>query len=200
MGRRIHQHRRLLAALEAQGADPARLAHHADAAGLSRSAVEHATVAGRRAASSAPPRGGPPVPAGPGSCSPSPRQRSCLTNRSQALLVTRLRALRHGPHRRGLGGRGRAPVTSGSNRGRPRESATPGAACLACCGSRDATPMPRLRRFGRSRSSRASTPELAYAYSNMTQLHMLSSDAAATRTWGAHPGRARLPGGEPRAD
>ena len=64
MGRRIHQHRRLLAALEAQGADPARLAHHADAAGLSRSAVEHATVAGRRAASSAPPRGGPPVPAG----------------------------------------------------------------------------------------------------------------------------------------
>ncbi len=50
MGRRIHQHRRLFAALESRGTDPARLAHHADAAGLSQSAVEHATVAGRRAA------------------------------------------------------------------------------------------------------------------------------------------------------
>ncbi|MGO4601713.1 ATP-binding protein [Terrabacter sp. 2YAF2] len=48
-GRRIHIHRRLLAALEARGADPARLAHHADAAGLARSVLEHAPEAGARA-------------------------------------------------------------------------------------------------------------------------------------------------------
>ena len=48
-GRRIHIHRRLLAALEARGADPARLAHHADAAGLGRSVLVHAPEAGARA-------------------------------------------------------------------------------------------------------------------------------------------------------
>ncbi|HEX5968797.1 MAG TPA: AAA family ATPase, partial [Intrasporangium sp.] len=49
IGRRTDLHRRLLRALTARGADAARLAHHADAAGLSRSAVDHATVAGRHA-------------------------------------------------------------------------------------------------------------------------------------------------------
>ena len=48
-GRRIHIHRRLLTALEARGADPARLAHHADAAGLGRSVLVHAPEAGARA-------------------------------------------------------------------------------------------------------------------------------------------------------
>lgn len=49
-GRRIHLHRRLLAALESRGADPARLAHHADEAGDSRSVLAHAPEAAARAA------------------------------------------------------------------------------------------------------------------------------------------------------
>lgn len=49
-GRRLHIHRRLLAALESRGADPARLAHHADAAGDSRAVLAHAPEAGARAA------------------------------------------------------------------------------------------------------------------------------------------------------
>ncbi|GAA2479619.1 ATP-binding protein [Terrabacter carboxydivorans] len=49
-GRRIHIHRRLLAALESRGADPARLAHHADVAGDSRSVLAHAPEAAARAA------------------------------------------------------------------------------------------------------------------------------------------------------
>ena len=50
VGRRLHVHRRLLAALREAGADPARVAHHADAAGDSDAAVEFATLAGDRAA------------------------------------------------------------------------------------------------------------------------------------------------------
>ncbi len=50
-GRRLHVHRRLLAALTAGGADPARLAHHAEAAGDSAAVIRHAPVAAARAAS-----------------------------------------------------------------------------------------------------------------------------------------------------
>jgi len=49
-GRAVHVHRRLLAALEHRGADPARLAHHADAAGDAEAVLEHATTAATRAA------------------------------------------------------------------------------------------------------------------------------------------------------
>ena len=50
VGRGVHIHRRLLAALTARGADPARLAHHADAAGDVEAVLAHAPVAAARAA------------------------------------------------------------------------------------------------------------------------------------------------------
>lgn len=49
-GRRVHVHRRLLAALTARGADPARLAHHADGAADSAAVLLHAPVAAAQAA------------------------------------------------------------------------------------------------------------------------------------------------------
>ena len=50
VGRSVHIHRRLLAALSARGADPARLAHHAEAAGDGDAVLEFAPVAAARAA------------------------------------------------------------------------------------------------------------------------------------------------------
>ncbi|MBM6401397.1 ATP-binding protein [Phycicoccus sonneratiae] len=50
VGRGVHLHRRLLAALEARGADPAVLAHHAEGAGLADAVLRHAPVAATRAA------------------------------------------------------------------------------------------------------------------------------------------------------
>ncbi len=49
-GRAVHVHRRLLAALERRGADAARLAHHADAAGDRGAVLRHARAAGAEAA------------------------------------------------------------------------------------------------------------------------------------------------------
>ena len=48
-GRRLHLHRRLLAALTVRGADPARLAHHAEAAGDRVAVLDHARAAGAQA-------------------------------------------------------------------------------------------------------------------------------------------------------
>lgn len=50
VGRGVHLHRRLLAALGARGADPARLAHHAEGAGDADAVLVHAPVAAARAA------------------------------------------------------------------------------------------------------------------------------------------------------
>jgi DNA-binding CsgD family transcriptional regulator/tetratricopeptide (TPR) repeat protein len=49
-GRAVHLHRRLLAALQERGADPARLAHHADAAGDGSAVLQHARAAAASAA------------------------------------------------------------------------------------------------------------------------------------------------------
>jgi DNA-binding CsgD family transcriptional regulator/tetratricopeptide (TPR) repeat protein len=49
-GRAIELHRRVLGALEAAGADPARLVHHAEAAGERARLLRHAATAGARAA------------------------------------------------------------------------------------------------------------------------------------------------------
>ena len=49
-GRGIHLHRRLLSALEGRGADPARLAHHAEEAHDAAAVLRHAPVAAARAA------------------------------------------------------------------------------------------------------------------------------------------------------
>ena len=49
-GRAVHLHRRLLAALAERGADAARLAHHAEAAGDVRAVLDHSRTAASRAA------------------------------------------------------------------------------------------------------------------------------------------------------
>ena len=50
-GRAMTIHRRILSALEAAGAEPSRLVHHAEAAGDSQALLRHAETAGERAAS-----------------------------------------------------------------------------------------------------------------------------------------------------
>lgn len=50
VGRGVHLHRRLLAALRARGADPAQLAHHAEGAGDADAVLAYAPVAAGRAA------------------------------------------------------------------------------------------------------------------------------------------------------
>ncbi|GAA5124110.1 AAA family ATPase [Alloalcanivorax gelatiniphagus] len=50
VGRSVHLHRRLLAALTARGADPSRLAHHAEAAGDTSAVLDHARSAATAAA------------------------------------------------------------------------------------------------------------------------------------------------------
>lgn len=189
MGRRIHQHRRLLATLEARGADPARLAHHADAAGLSNSAVEHATVAGRRASDLGAHREAARqferalahAARLPGSGLPDEQIAELHWSLGYELYVT--------------GRTAEASVAVGQARDiweHQGETTRVGDAwrCLS-----------RLLWFeGRNVDAEAAavralevldvpggppTPELAYAYSNMTQLRMLTSDREATRSWGA---------------
>lgn len=186
MGRRIHQHRRLFAALESRGTDPARLAHHADAAGLSQSAVEHATVAGRRAAELGSHREAARqfqralahAARLPGSRPPDEQVAELYWSLGYELYV--------------MGRIEEASVAVESARDIwEQQGATTRVGDAWRC-------LSRLLWFdGRNADAEAAavraleilegppTPELAYAYSNMTQLHMLSSDAAATRTWGA---------------
>jgi DNA-binding CsgD family transcriptional regulator/tetratricopeptide (TPR) repeat protein len=189
IGRRIHQHRRLLTALEARGGDPARLAHHADAAGLSSSAVEHATVAGRRASEL-------------GAHREAARQFERALAHAARLTGSGLPDEQLADLYWALGyelyvtGRtAEASVAVGEARDiweRQGSSTRVGDAwrCLS-----------RLLWFeGRNADAEAAavralevldvpggppTPELAYAYSNMTQLRMLTSDRDATRSWGA---------------
>jgi DNA-binding CsgD family transcriptional regulator/tetratricopeptide (TPR) repeat protein len=189
MGRRMHQHRRLLAALEARGADPARLAHHADAAGLSQSAVEHATEAGRRASELGAHREAvrqferalAHAARLPGNGLPDDQMADLHWSLGYELYIT--------------GRIGEASVAVGNARDIwERLGATTRVGDAWRCQS-------RLLWFeGRNADAEAAaeraldvldvpggppTPELAYAYSNMTQLRMLTSDSAATRTWGA---------------
>ncbi|MDV3220940.1 ATP-binding protein [Intrasporangium sp.] len=185
IGRRTHQHRRLLAALEMRGADPARLAHHADAAGLSQPAVEHATVAGRRAAELGAHREAARqfqralahAARLPGDGLPDEQIADLHWSLGYELYVT--------------GRTGEASVAVGTARDiweRQGASTRVGDAwrCLS-----------RLFWFeGRNAEAEAAaeraldvlegppTPELAYAYSNMAQLRMLTSDNDGTRTWG----------------
>lgn len=186
LGRRMHQHRRLLAALEARGADPARLAHHADAAGLSQSTVEHATVAGRRAAEL-------------GSHREAARQFERALAHAARLSGSGLPDEQIADLYWSLGYElyitGRIEAASAAV-GSARDiweqlGATIRVGDAWRC-------LSRLLWFeGRNADAEAAavralqvlegppTPELAYAYSNMTQLYMLTSDGAATRTWGA---------------
>ena len=189
MGGRIHQHRRLLAALEARGADPARLAHHADAAGLSQPAVEHATVAGRRASEL-------------GAHREAARQFERALTHATRLTGDGLSEEQIADLSWSLGyelyviGRiAEASMAVGHARDIwERLGATTRVGDAWRC-------LSRLMWFeGRHAEAEAAavralevlevpegrpTPELAYAYSNMTQLRMLMSDREATRAWGA---------------
>ncbi|ADU47976.1 ATP-binding protein [Intrasporangium calvum] len=186
IGRRIHQHRRLLAALEARGADPARLAHHADAAGLSQSAVAHATVAGRRASDL-------------GAHREAARQFERALAHAARLHGTGLPdeqiadlywSLGYELYVTGRIGEASVAVEEARDLWEAQGATTRVGDAWRC--------LSRLLWFeGRNADAEAAaeqaldvlegppTPELAYAYSNMTQLRMLTSDSAATRTWGA---------------
>jgi DNA-binding CsgD family transcriptional regulator/tetratricopeptide (TPR) repeat protein len=189
IGRRVHQHRRLLSALEARGADAARLAHHADAAGLSESAVAHATIAGRRASEL-------------GAHREAARQFERALAHSARLSGSRLPEQQIADLYWSLGyeqyvtGRtADASVAVGAARDIwERQGATIRVGDAWRC-------LSRLYWFdGRNADAETAavralevldgvegppTPELAYAYSNMTQLRMLTSDREATRSWGA---------------
>lgn len=179
-GRATHLHRRWLAALEARAADPARLAHHAEAAGDDAAVQRHAPEAAARAAA--------------------------LGAHQEAVRQYR-RALRHAG---GLSAESRADLfwalgyecylTSRMD----EASAAVGRAmeiwdaagetirvgdawrCLSrlswFAGSRETAEEQAARAVDLLEGS--GTVELAMAYSQRTGLFMLSSDLAATREWG----------------
>lgn len=188
VGKRVHQHRRLHDALTARGADPARLAHHADLGGLSQQAVEHATSAGLAASS--------------------------LGAHREAVRQFE-RALRHAERlpRPGLPESDLADLFWSLGyelymTGRTAEAAESVVSAREIW-ERLGAPvrvgdawrcLSRLLWFeGHNAQAHAAgrraldvlegvggapTPQLAYAYGNMTQLQMLSSDGASTREWG----------------
>lgn len=186
VGRRIHQHRRLFAALEARGSDPARLAHHADAAGLSQATIQHAAVAGRLASEL-------------GAHREAARQFERALAHSAHLSGERLPddeiadlhwSLGYELYITGRVAEASLAVATARDIWERRGDTTRVGDAWRC--------LSRLLWFeGRNAEAEvaaeralevlegAPTPELAYAYSNMTQLRMLTSDSEATRTWGA---------------
>lgn len=189
VGKRTHQHRRLFAALKACGADPARLAHHADIGDLSAAAVEHATVAGRSAS-------------------------ELGAHREAARQFER--ALRHSVRLPAPGlSDGQVADLHWALGYEHYVTGHTAAAADAIVAARDIWErlgttlrvgdawrcLSRLLWFeGRQAEAESAghraldvleglgglpTPELGYAYSNMTQLSMLMSDGRATREWGA---------------
>ncbi len=181
VGRRVHLHRRLLAALEARGADPAVLAHHAEGAGLADAVLRHAPVAAARAAEL-------------GAHQEAVRQyrralrhadrleaparaelfwalgyECYLTERiDRAIDCTRqaLEIWEASGERLRVGDAWRCLSRLSWFAGRGEEAERQAEAAIDLL---DGSP----------------SVELAMAYSNRTQLRMLSSDLAGTRTWGA---------------
>jgi len=186
IGRRTHQHRRLHALLLARGADSAKLAHHADLAGLAEAALEHARSAGRRASEL-------------GAHREAARQYERALRHATRLGVDVVSPAEVADLQWGLGyelyvtGRtaDAAIAVEAARQIWERHSETTRVGDAWRC-------LSRLLWFeGDSRAAHAAaeraldilegspTAELAYAYSNMTQLRMLASDGAATRAWGA---------------
>jgi DNA-binding CsgD family transcriptional regulator/tetratricopeptide (TPR) repeat protein len=189
LGKRRHQHRRLYDALDARGADPARLAHHADEGDLSQQTVEHATVAGMAASALGAHReaarqfqralrhaGRLPRPG-----LPEPALADLFWSLGYELYITgrTAEAAEAVVSAREIWERGGSTVRVGDAwrclsrllwfEGHNAEAHSAGDRALEVLGSVGGDP----------------TPQLAYAYSNMTQLKMLSSDGVATREWGA---------------
>ena len=180
-GRAVHLHRRLLAALVERGADPARLAHHAEGAGDVRAVLDHSRAAASRAA-------------GLGAHREASRQYERALGHAAA-LDPRERAQLHWDlgYEYYLTGRiEEAIATVERARGLWDELGDPVRVGDAWrCGS-------RLQWFaGRNEDARAyadravellddtGTVEQALALSNRTQLAMLATRLAPTREWGA---------------
>ena len=184
--RRLALHRRALVALAAHGArpDPARLAHHAEAADDADAVLRHAPAAGERGGRArlasrgggavrprAALRGRPARASAAPSCSSAARTSAISPTTSSGAIDARRRALRRAPRGRRPAGRGRrAPL-----------ALAPG---LVLRRQRDA---PRTRRGWRWSCSSRSPPgrELAMAYSNMAQLRMLAQRSAGRDDAGA---------------
>ena len=184
-GRRIHIHRRLLAALSDRDADPARLAHHADVAGDSVAVLRHAPEAGARAA-------------GLGAHREAVEQYRRAVHHADALAETEVPAGRRAELLWALGYElyitdhieGSIDAVNAARRiwDEAGETVRVGDAwrCLS-----------RLSWFaGRNDDAESQARvaievlegtasfELALAYSNRAQLRMLASDLAGTREWG----------------
>ena len=203
-GRRIHLHRRLLRSLRQRGADPARLAHHAEAAGDAEAVLEFAPEAGSRAAALGAHReaveqyrralraaDGMP----PGSV-PDSRRADLLWALGYELYLTDAiaAAIDAVEAARTIWASMGATVRVGD-----------AWRCLSrlqwFAGDNDAA----VEQAGLAIDAlQASSPtvELAYAYSNATQLRMLSLDLAGTREWGGRTLELveRLPDGPGRTE
>ena len=186
VGRRIHLHRRLHRALQVRAADQSRLAYHADAGDLSPAAVEHATAAGRSASEL-------------GAHREAARQFERALRHMAKLprpegsddAVAELKwALGYELYITGRTAEAADVIEESRRIWEDRGDTTKVGDAWRC--------LSRLLWFeGRNADAEAAagralqllegppTTELAYAYSNMTQLRMLSSDAEATRRWGA---------------
>lgn len=189
VGKRTHQHRRLYAALLARDVDPARLAAHADLGELSREAVEHATKAGFAASSL-------------GAHREAARQFQRALRHAQRCANSAIEeedladlhwSLGYELYMTGRTAEAAEAVVSAREIWERHGSSVRVGDAWRC--------LSRLLWFeghhdeAHDAGQRAlkvlegvggpTTPQLAYAYSNMTQLQMLTSDGVATRHWGA---------------
>ncbi|WP_035906445.1 ATP-binding protein [Knoellia subterranea] len=185
-GKRTHQH--LHAALASRGADPARLAAHADLGGLSEMAVEHATAAAHNASAL-------------GAHREAVRQfQRALrhADRVPHLVGDAARAdlfwsLGYGLYMTGRTGEAADAVVSAREIWERLGSAVRVGDAWRCLSrllwfeghNGEANDAARTALSVLERVDGPTTPQLAYAYGNMTQLVMLTSDGEATRRWGA---------------
>jgi len=189
VGKRVHQHRRLHDALVNRGADPARLAHHADLGDLSERAVEHATLAGLAASSL-------------GAHREAVRQFQRALRHAQRLprpglpeagLADLYWSLGYELYMTGSTAEAAEAVVSAREIWERLESPVRVGDAWRCLSrllwfeghNADAHAAGRRALDVLEGMGGAPTPQLAYAYGNMTQLQMLSSDGASTREWGA---------------
>ncbi|KGN34439.1 hypothetical protein N802_13435 [Knoellia sinensis KCTC 19936] len=188
-GKRIHQHRRLYAVLAARGTDPARLAHHADLGDLSEEAVDHATTAGLSAS-------------GLGAHREAARQFRRALRHADRLAPPGLPETERADLFWSLGYElyitgNTAEAADAVGEAREiweRMGATIRVGDAWRCLSRllwfegrnaDAHQAGRRALDVLEEVGGPPTPQLAYAYGNMTQLKMLAGDGDSTRKWGA---------------
>jgi DNA-binding CsgD family transcriptional regulator/tetratricopeptide (TPR) repeat protein len=187
-GRRVHVHRRILAALTTRGASAARLVHHADACGDSAAVVELGTEAGAQAARL-------------GSHREAVEQYRRVLRHADRLGDEQVPARRRAELLQALGYELYVTAQTDAAVATFEAARDLWAAAGSIVRVGDAwRSLSRLSWFaGRSEDAeeqaRAAidllerepgpTPELGFAYSNRAQLRMLARDLAGTRDWGA---------------